>query len=77
MIPGSLNRKNFKRYEGGGAKGCAGGGSVTEFKEFEDRSHAIIMQKEWEVAAGRLDGVDPVVSSAFLTGQNETDSSLP
>ena len=33
IIPGSLNRKNFKRYE-------EGRGSVTEFKEFEDRSHA-------------------------------------
>jgi len=48
IIPSSLNRKNFKRYEGGGA---SSGGSVTEFKEFEDRSHTIIMQNGWEEVA--------------------------
>jgi pimeloyl-ACP methyl ester carboxylesterase len=49
IIPSSLNRKNYGRYEGDGARG---GGSVTEFKEFEDRSHTIIMQKGWEEVAG-------------------------
>ena len=45
MIPGCLNWKNHGRY-------AEGGGSVTEFKEFEGRSHTIIMQKGWEEVAG-------------------------
>ncbi len=45
IIPASLNRKNFKRY-------ARDNGSVTEFKEFEGRSHTIILQPGWEEVAG-------------------------
>jgi pimeloyl-ACP methyl ester carboxylesterase len=45
IIPGSLNRKNFKRY-------AKDNGSVTEFKEFKGRSHTIILQKGWDEVAG-------------------------
>lgn len=45
IIPSALNRKNFKRY-------APDNGSLTEFKEFEGRSHTIILQKGWDEVAG-------------------------
>jgi pimeloyl-ACP methyl ester carboxylesterase len=45
IIPAGLNRRNFGRY-------ARDNGSLTEFKEFKGRSHAIILQKGWEEVAG-------------------------
>lgn len=45
IIPAGLNLKNFKRY-------AQDNGSITEFKEFDGRSHTIILQKDWEDVAG-------------------------
>jgi pimeloyl-ACP methyl ester carboxylesterase len=43
QIPPSLNRENFRKY--------ARSKAVTEFKEFEDRSHLIIAQEGWQEVA--------------------------
>jgi alpha-beta hydrolase superfamily lysophospholipase len=45
IIPAGLNRRNFGRY-------AQDNGSRTEFKEFEGRSHTIILQKGWDEVAG-------------------------
>ena len=45
ITPAGLNRKNFKRY-------AKDNGSITEFKEFEGRSHTIILQEGWQEVAG-------------------------
>ncbi len=42
IIPTSLNRSNYKKYQGS---------SVTDFKEFEGRDHFIIGEKGWEEVA--------------------------
>jgi fermentation-respiration switch protein FrsA (DUF1100 family) len=42
IIPASLNRSNYKKYQGP---------SVTDFKEFEGRDHFIIGEKGWEEVA--------------------------
>ena len=43
LIPPSLNKENFRKYGKSGA--------VTEFKEFENRSHLIIAQDGWQEVA--------------------------
>ena len=43
IIPASLNRKNFAKYQRPG--------SITEFKEFPGRVHLIIGQRNWEDVA--------------------------
>jgi pimeloyl-ACP methyl ester carboxylesterase len=43
IMPASLNRKNFKKYQASSA--------VTEYKEFSGRSHYIIAEKGWEEVA--------------------------
>lgn len=53
IIPASLNRSNFAKYDRPG--------SVTDFKEFPGRTHFIIGQSHWEEVANyvssRLDKV--------------------
>ena len=44
IIPASLNKTNFKKYQQST--------SVTSFKEFSGRTHFIIGQKGWEEVAG-------------------------
>ena len=44
IIPASLNRKNFKRYE-------ASKPSMTAFKEFEGRNHFLVGAKGWQEIA--------------------------
>lgn len=44
LIPASLNRANFKRYE-------ASQPSVTEFKEFEGRNHFLVGVQGWQEIA--------------------------
>lgn len=43
IIPASLDKSNFERYRNSG--------SVTDFKEFEGRTHFIIGQKGWQEVA--------------------------
>ena len=40
IIPGHLNRRNFKRYKQNG--------SVLEYKEFPGRNHFVLGQPGWE-----------------------------
>lgn len=43
IIPAALNRTNYTRYKASS--------SVTDFKEFEGRTHFIIGQDKWEEVA--------------------------
>jgi alpha-beta hydrolase superfamily lysophospholipase len=47
IIPASLNRTNYARYNNGS-------GSVTDFKEFPGRTHFIIGQGQWEEVASYI-----------------------
>jgi alpha-beta hydrolase superfamily lysophospholipase len=46
LIPASLNKTNYARYKSSP--------SVTDFKEFPERTHFIIGQKNWEEVAGYI-----------------------
>lgn len=46
IIPVSLNRSNFAKYQRPR--------SITEFKEFPDRTHFIIGQDHWEEVADHV-----------------------
>jgi pimeloyl-ACP methyl ester carboxylesterase len=48
IIPADLNEKNFKAYENAG--------SVTDFREFPNRSHYICGEPGWEEVAAYIDG---------------------
>jgi pimeloyl-ACP methyl ester carboxylesterase len=47
IIPASLNKKNFKRYQSSSP-------SVTEFKEFEGRNHFLVGAQGWQEIADSI-----------------------